>query len=173
MMVSTVNNETLEHLIRDHQHGVWRYLRYLGCEPAMADDLTQEAFVSVIEGGFVQRSEPETAAYLRKAARFAWLNRLRRENRGTTLDEAAVEIADDVWARYYEAAARTEYLGALEHCLDTLEPRDRNAVRLKYNDERSLAEVARSLDMTEDSVKTHFARLRKKLRECIEARLEQ
>ena len=32
-----------EDLIRRHQSGVWRYLRFLGCPPELADDLTQEA----------------------------------------------------------------------------------------------------------------------------------
>ena len=28
----------------EHQAGVWRYLRYVGCEPPEADDLTQDTF---------------------------------------------------------------------------------------------------------------------------------
>ena len=39
-------------LIEKYQVGVWRYLRALGCEPALADDLTQETFLSVLQHPF-------------------------------------------------------------------------------------------------------------------------
>lgn len=34
-------------LVRAHQAGVWRYLRFLGCHPDEADDLTQETFLAL------------------------------------------------------------------------------------------------------------------------------
>ena len=36
-------------LIREHQAGVWRYLRVLGCSRELAEDLTQETFLAVLE----------------------------------------------------------------------------------------------------------------------------
>jgi hypothetical protein len=60
-------------LVRKHQAGVWRYLRFLGCDEARADDLTQETFLAVLKGSFQQRGEAETAAYLRTVARSRFL----------------------------------------------------------------------------------------------------
>ncbi len=34
-------------LVRTHQVGVWRYVRFLGAEAAEADDLTQETFLAL------------------------------------------------------------------------------------------------------------------------------
>ncbi|HRJ79073.1 MAG TPA: sigma-70 family RNA polymerase sigma factor, partial [Planctomycetota bacterium] len=68
----------VEALIVAHQAGVWRYLRYLGCDRAQADDLTQETFLQVLRHGFEQRGERETAAYLRKVARNCFLMSVRR-----------------------------------------------------------------------------------------------
>ncbi|HCK71704.1 MAG TPA: sigma-70 family RNA polymerase sigma factor, partial [Planctomycetaceae bacterium] len=31
-------------MITQHQSGVWRYLRVIGCEATLADDITQETF---------------------------------------------------------------------------------------------------------------------------------
>ena len=52
-------------LIEDHQAGIWRYLRALGCEASEADDLTQETFTRV----FARRKHYETVA---KFSTFVW-----------------------------------------------------------------------------------------------------
>ena len=49
-----------ERLIVEHQAGVWRFLRAAGCEPNLADDLTQEAFVMVLQRPFVEYSRTAT-----------------------------------------------------------------------------------------------------------------
>ena len=67
----------LASLLQAHQVGVWRYLRYLGCDADETDDLVQETFLVVLRKGFEQRSRSETAAYLRTVAR----NRLLMERR--------------------------------------------------------------------------------------------
>ena len=56
-------------LVRRYQTGVWRYLRFLGARTAEVDDLVQETFLAVLRGNFEYRSDPQTAAYLRKVAR--------------------------------------------------------------------------------------------------------
>ena len=37
-------------LIESHQAELWRYLRYLGCDAAEAEDLTQETFLAALSG---------------------------------------------------------------------------------------------------------------------------
>ena len=37
-----------EALVRRHQVGVWRYLRFLGCPPELADDLAQDTFLALM-----------------------------------------------------------------------------------------------------------------------------
>ena len=39
-------------LVREHQAGVWRYLRVLGCPATEAEDLTQETFLAVLTRPF-------------------------------------------------------------------------------------------------------------------------
>lgn len=42
-------------MVHEHQAGLWRYLRYLGCEPALAEDLVQEVFLAVWQRPFEDR----------------------------------------------------------------------------------------------------------------------
>ena len=36
-------------MVRDHQAALWRYLRYLGCDPALAEDLVQDTLQVALE----------------------------------------------------------------------------------------------------------------------------
>jgi RNA polymerase sigma-70 factor (ECF subfamily) len=68
----------LASLVKNHQAGVWRYLRALGCDPSEADELTQETFVAVLERPFEDYHPAATAAYLRTVARNLFLTARRK-----------------------------------------------------------------------------------------------
>src|SRR5947207_1082433 len=119
----------LASLVRRHQAGVWRYVRFLGADQSESDDLTQETFLALARGQFVERDERQTAGYLRVVARNQLLGLRRRQNREVSTVE--LEAADSVWA----AAAGpdgslTTYLDALRDCLEQLEGRARRVVDL-------------------------------------------
>src|SRR5437867_2915957 len=65
-------------LVRDHQAGLWRYLRVLGCTASQAEDLTQETFLAVLQKPFQEFSTRATAAYLRQVARNLFISSRRR-----------------------------------------------------------------------------------------------
>ncbi len=157
-------------LVRRFQAEVWRYLRFLGCDAAQADDLTQETFLAVIKKPFEYRGRHEASAYLRKVARNQLLMQARRANRGPTVHE--LEVAESVWA---ESVVETsdEFLDALDDCLEGLSNRARQAVDMHYRDETSRQEIADQLGMTSDGVKTLLRRTRTLLRECIERKTKQ
>ena len=86
-------------LITRHQHGVWRYLRMLGCDDATADDLTQETFLRVLRReGFVQHNDAATSGYLRRTAYNLLVSRHRKLGRVQTVAEPAV--LDEIWERW-------------------------------------------------------------------------
>src|SRR5438132_11609731 len=86
-----------------HRLGIWRYLRFLGCDDAAADDLTQETFLAVARGagsggrdnGAAVRDVP---AYLRGIARNLFLKWVRRSRREPSLED--LDLADEVWSRF-------------------------------------------------------------------------
>jgi RNA polymerase sigma-70 factor (ECF subfamily) len=154
-------------LVRTHQAGVWRYIRFLGADRTEADDLTQETFLAFARSEFRQRCDRQTAAYLRVVARNQLLALRRKQNRDiSTVD---LEAADTVWA----AAAGpdgslTDYLDALRECVEQLEGRARHAVNMHYRENYGRESIAAALDMKPDGVKTLLRRTRQVLRECIE-----
>src|SRR5687768_10008418 len=108
---------TAAELVQRHQAAVWRYLRFLGCDEARADDLLQETFLAVLEKPFEQRCDVATAAYLRTVARNRFLAAVRKEKNALTLAELA--IAEEVWSQT-PGAGSDEYLDSLGDCLEEL-----------------------------------------------------
>ena len=96
---SSDKSETFDpsRLIEDHQAGIWRYLRALGCDRAEADDLTQETFLAVLQRPFVNYSPAAAAAYLRKVALNRFISVRRRSGRVVYLEQ--VEEIDRTWSR--------------------------------------------------------------------------
>jgi len=167
--MTTVSEPTevrLETLVHQFQADVWRYLRYLGAAAADADDLTQETFLAVARSAFEERSPAETAGYLRKVARNQLLMARRRQGRDVNTVE--LEAAEEVWSARVGNAGMGGFLDALADCLQQLEGRARQAIDAAYRDRRSRAEIARSLKMKPDGVKSLLRRTREILRQCIE-----
>lgn len=156
----------LAELVQTHQTGLWRYLRFLGADESLADDLTQETFVSVWKKPFVERSSAATASYLRTVARNLFLMSLRRRKRQPMIER--LDAADEVWRRYVGEGNGDEWLEALRECLESLNGRARQAIDLCYHDGLSRVEIGRELELSEDGVKSLLRRTRESLRRCVE-----
>ncbi|MCU0728298.1 MAG: RNA polymerase sigma factor [Planctomycetes bacterium] len=156
-------------LVRAHQAALWRYLRYLGCQPAEADDLVQETFLRVWRHPFTDQGPAAAAGYLRTVARNLFLDATRRAKvRPAFVDLSAAEAA---WAVYEREDGGEGYRGALRTCLGLLAERARRALALFYGEDRSREAVAANLGLSADGVKTLLRRSRETLRECIERKL--
>jgi RNA polymerase sigma-70 factor, ECF subfamily len=169
MTVTAQTTPTIEQIVRAHQRDVWRFLIALGCEPAEAEDLTQEAFIQALRGSFEYRSEPETAAWLRKAAKNLFITTVRRRKRAPVvrnLDEVDVE-----WGQWTGQLAPDRRVEFLRQCLETLADRARMALELRYGESLGREQMAVKLDMKEAGVKTLLERARAALRECVRARI--
>jgi len=163
--------DTLIRLMTEHQADVWRYLRFLGAEPATADDLVQEAFIELYRNPIEEISRNHTAAWLRTVARNTFLNRRRRERR-----EVSVELLDQaeaIWLRLTPTENSDDRLEALERCLGKLSERARRAVELRYEQAMKEAEVGEALETSAEAAKALLKRTRNQLRECIEGQVSQ
>jgi RNA polymerase sigma-70 factor (ECF subfamily) len=157
-------------VVRMHQAGVWRYVRFLGAEPSEADDLTQETFLALARAEFAERDARQTAAYLRVVARNQLLALRRKQSREICTVE--LDATDAVWAAAAGAdGSLNGYLDALGDCLEQLEGRARQAVDLHYREHDSREAIASKLGMQPDGVKTLLRRIRQMLRECIERKV--
>lgn len=156
-------------LIDTHQSAVWRYLRFLGCEPAEADDLTQETFLAVI-GRPVDRFGVDGArAYLRRVARNLVVQTQRRgRTEATTLDLDTIDLA---WGWYMANDDGAAKRAALRTCLAALPKPSLRALELRYRDNLSRDEIAERLELRPSGVKSLLQRSYARLRTCIERRL--
>lgn len=158
--------DELEALVEAHQAEIWWYLRFLGAAPALADDLTQETFLSVLRHPFEQRDPRSTAAYLRRTARNHFVSHCRRNRR--ELEIRDIQKSEVVWATFSPSDAR---LDLLQGCLSRLGAKARRAVDLRYRDGARRDAIARDLGATEEGIKKLLQRALAALADCMERKL--
>lgn len=162
-----------ESLVRRHQSGVWRYLRFLGAQPDVADDLTQEAFLKLQGSPPEDRGDAATGAWLRTVARRALLRRGSLRTELQLASEADLEAAWVEGEGSADPASGHGYSDALAHCLETLTRRARTAVHLRYHENHSRGEIAVAVGVSEEGVKSILRRAREALHTCIQRHTER
>ncbi len=134
------------------------------------DDLLQETFLAFLSKPFEVRDERSTARFLRSIARHKFLKALRRLDREpSALD---LDAAESAWAELREEAGGRPYMDALRHCLAAVEGRAKEALSLRYAGNLGRAAIAVQMELTESGVHSILVRVRRRLRECVEARVE-
>ena len=156
-------------LIQTYQAGVWRYLRAMGCESSLAEDLTQDTFLAVLQRPFNDVSPAATSAYLRKTALNMLISHERRAGRVRTVED--IEQLDQTWIRWVGDDEGEAILNHLRDCLGRLTDRARLALEMRFRGENTRLEIAAALEITEHGAKNLMQRAKQQLRECIERKL--
>ena len=155
----------IELLVKEHQAGLLRYLRFLGCDENLAQDLAQDSFVALIDADFEIREHKATSAYLRTTARnfyFMWLRKTRREVR---LPEE--DVLESAWHQNEGDDEGANYKRALGNCLQQLTQRAQLALKLRYGENASREEISCAVGLEEEGAKTLLRRAKDTLRDCI------
>ncbi|HEX5102194.1 MAG TPA: RNA polymerase sigma factor [Pirellulaceae bacterium] len=158
------------HLIQTYQAAVWRYLRAMGCDPPLAEDLTQETFLAILQRPFQDINPSATTAYLRKTALNLLISHHRRSGKVTAVEN--VEVLDRTWTRWAGLDGGEAALDALRECLQRLTKRARTALEMRFRGDHSRAEIAQALEITEHGAKNLMQRAKQQLRECIDGKLK-
>ena len=157
-------------LVNGYQAGIWRYLRALGCEREMAEDLTQETFLSVYRRPFDQRNPVSTAAYLRKVAHNLFISAKRKVSvRPTTWSLSEI---DQDWSSLAGHDGGDELKQALKECFKVLDQRAQKALKLQVAARAKRNEIAKILEIADEGVKSLLSRSKSKLRACIERKMQ-
>lgn len=140
---------------------------------AQSEEVVQEIFLKIyrVRGRYEQRSRFSTWLYT--IASRTCLKELRKHPRGRQqcLDDTAREtIADSARPRADEAMAGQQLQEALQRCLDELPEHQRLALLLTRFEDRSYAEVAEILGVSEGAVKSLVFRAASSLRRVVDAR---
>ena len=157
-------------LIHDHQAGVWRYLRSLGCEPALADDLTQETFLAVLQRPLQDLGPAAVASYLRRIAFNLHVSHFRRSGKVIAVEN--LEEIDAAWSRLAADDNGETLLEALRGCLASLTERARRALEMRFREQQSREAIAAMLEISEHGAKNLMQRAKQQLRTCVENKLK-
>ncbi len=166
---ATASAFDLAALVRAQQAELWRYLRFLGCDAALAEDLTQETFLSLLKNPVALENVVSLPSYLRAIARNLFFHRAGRVAPAVPLAE--IEEADAVWARTVKEKDSGPYLEALRACVDGLDGRSRRALDLQYRERMPMDDAAKALDLSREGLKTLLRRIRDRLKACVDGRL--
>ncbi len=171
-MSAVTQNEDVDlvELIREHQAGIWRYLRFIGASTSEAEDLVQETFLALLRANFTYKGPAATTAYLRQVARNQLLQARRRE--GREVNTVALAAAEAVWAEVAAEDGLSDYVSAMRECLQPLRDRSRQVIELHYGRALGRAEIANFMGMKPDGIKTLLRRTRQLLRDCVERKVK-
>ncbi|HVE79123.1 MAG TPA: sigma-70 family RNA polymerase sigma factor [Gemmatimonadaceae bacterium] len=167
-------------LVRRYERPVFSLVYRMVRDRELAEDLSQETFIRVLN--HIERYRPEfkLSSWLFKIANNVAIDHLRKRQLDTiSMDGApdaatadAVEATSFDVARVQESALdelEARELGtAIEQAIAGLRPEYRACIMLRHVEGRSYEEIAATLDLPLGTVKTYIHRARYQLREALE-----
>jgi len=145
------------------------------CPPGVdADEIAHEAFVEAYKRIDAYEIGTDFFAWLSTFARNLLLRECTRAKRASQnrLGYLRHVIATAAAERIGSATTLVEdRVAALRTCLERLDAHLRAIVKKRYTQDNSISSIAEELGRTENAVKVQLCGIRKKLRQCVNARL--
>lgn len=162
MLAARGDDEAFAELVRRRQSWLRTLFRRLCRDPALADDLAQQAFITAWRKLPQLKSPGAFGGWLRSLAVNQWLQELR--SRKTHLEEALepAEAGAELQAQHDPGLAID-----LDRLLALLKPAERACVVLCHAEGMSHAEIAAATGWPLGTVKSHVARGSTRLRELL------
>ena len=161
--------EACRELIARHHRGVYGYLRHLGADSTLAEDLTQETYAKAWQHMRRLRQSTSLRSWLLTIARNEFLQwaRVDRPERGAT---SRLPDRQDLTPGPQASLLLSERDGALRRTVNRLQPELRETVTLHYFHNLSLRDCARVLGIPAGTVKSRVHRALGCLRELLEGK---
>lgn len=155
------NRAAFGELVRRSLPAVRSLLRRMGAQPALADDIGQDAYLAAFRSIATYRAEGPFAGWMCRIAARLYIRRAQRAQR-----QQWVEISDDLPQETSDSSAADRI--DLDQALAQLSTAERLCVSLCHGAGFTHDELAKELDLPLGTVKSHVLRGSRKLR----ARLE-
>jgi RNA polymerase sigma factor (sigma-70 family) len=152
-------------LVRRHSAAVRALLRRMGAEPALADDVAQDAFVLAFQKIGSLHDGSAFLPWIKQTAARLYIRRWRKERRYDLAAEPPEPEPDGQASHHAPVAAKLD----LEQAMRALTPAQRLCVSLCYGADMSHAEIAEALNAPLGTVKSHVKRGLDKLRAALGA----
>jgi RNA polymerase sigma-70 factor (ECF subfamily) len=165
---SPAAQELQNRFVEDNLRRIFRQIYHMVGNVADAQDLTQEAFIKALQRQDQLKDSEKAAHWLSRIATNTALDFLRRHGRYTFCEiedapEYECESPEDLLLR----GEQREYL---EAGLSILTARERSALVLRDVEDLPAEEVARLLDCSKATVRSHIANARTKIRKFMSRR---
>lgn len=149
-------------IVTRHYQPVYRLAWRMAGDAAMAEDITQEAFIRLWRNPLQVREAAAVRGWLMRVAANAAIDRARKPRLAAL--ELAPETADPQ-ARPDAPLARAEASRLVDEALAELPDRQRQAVVLSYFEGLTNAEMADVMDVSVEAVESLLARARRFLKD--------
>lgn len=166
-------------LVRRYQRPVFSLIYRMVRDRELAEDLTQETFVKVLNAIDRYRPEYKFSSWIFKIANNAAIDHLRRRELdtlsldggpdATTPDQVqatSLQLGDATESQLDELEAR-ELGTQIEQAIGALRPEYRSCIIMRHVEGRAYDEIADVLDLPLGTVKTYIHRARAELRESL------
>ena len=166
-------------LVRRYERPVFSLIYRMVRDRELAEDLTQETFVKVLNALDRYRPEFKFSSWIFKIANNAAIDHLRRREldtlsleggpHATTPDQieaTSLQVSDRGESPLDELAAR-ELGSAIERAIGSLRPEYRACIIMRHIEGRPYDEIADALGLPLGTVKTYIHRARAELREML------
>jgi RNA polymerase sigma-70 factor (sigma-E family) len=141
-------------MYREHADGLVRMVRLFVDDRNAAEDLVQEAYIRLARSAGRIEDHRKAAAYLRSIV----LNLARDQNRRGLVSLRHQLPRDEREASVEDTVVLAEDHRRVVDALRVLPPRQRDCLILRYYDELGVDEIADTLGISRNSVKTHLTR---------------
>ncbi len=167
-------------LVRRYERPVFSLVFRMVRDRELAEDLSQDAFIKVLN--HIDRYSPEFkfSSWLFKIANNVAIDHLRRRRIATIsmdgspnastaaeVEASTIELGADQESALDELEAK-ELGSAIEVAIGSLRPEYRSCIMLRHVEGRSYEEIAATLDLPLGTVKTYIHRARHELRKALE-----
>jgi RNA polymerase sigma-70 factor (ECF subfamily) len=167
------NTPAFAGLVRLYQESVWRIAAAMLRDRDATENLVQQVFVDAYFHLDQYAPGTDFGAWIRTVAR----NRLRKELRTAGREDRRLAVYRERLAERLRAETGSTrddsdaYVAALRDCRESLPPRDAVLVKLRYEKGLTFEAIAAKQAQTPEAVQRMISRIRFRLRDCIQNKL--
>ncbi|MBY0563500.1 MAG: sigma-70 family RNA polymerase sigma factor [Hyphomonadaceae bacterium] len=155
--VAAGDREAFARLFEGYARRVKSYLIRLGAPGAIAEDLAQDAMVSIWRrAGSYDPTKAKASTWIFVIARNAWIDRLRRERVEVAYRDTLFEDEESSDESPDEAAVRSQTEAQMTAALSILSPEQRQVVQLSFFEDKPHSEIAQHLSLPLGTVKSRL-----------------
>jgi RNA polymerase sigma-70 factor (ECF subfamily) len=166
--------DVYEVLVREHERMLHAYLTGLLRDPALAEDVAQEAFIQAYRKLDTLRNKEAFAAWLRAIAKNIALASLKRRGMEIPTDPVVLQGMEEVFNALDSRSlgeSWEERAAIVKRCFEALPETLHTVCKLHYFEDRLARDIANALRISLSAVLKRLERSRHAIRECVEKNL--